>query len=185
MVANRTTTPAFRLARYLSRRNSDGFDPGHGASFEHRLLLLRGRQPSPNGFGACESKSPPPLDSSQTTSRCCCCWRCSTCDRPNAKTPQKNPEEDMHTNKTDKQQLTIGFLWQTLILFHTRLFPRRRTNSIPNWLIALVETLGYLTFLALLVGNGLAIREDGGGDTFTLWQIMLITYDSAVWVALW
>ncbi|KAI4085850.1 MAG: hypothetical protein LQ344_008081 [Seirophora lacunosa] len=81
--------------------------------------------------------------------------------------------------------LTIGFLWQTLILFHTRLFPRRRTNSIPNWLIALVETLGYLTFLALLVGNGLAIREDGGGDTFTLWQIMLITYDSAVWVALW
>ncbi|KAL8968501.1 MAG: hypothetical protein Q9197_004843 [Variospora fuerteventurae] len=76
--------------------------------------------------------------------------------------------------------LIVGFFWQILVLCGPRLFPRR---TIPNWLIALIETIGYLMFLALFAGS---ITDDRSFDTGRShrWQFTLLTYDSAVWVAL-
>ncbi|KAL8925660.1 MAG: hypothetical protein Q9208_003343 [Pyrenodesmia sp. 3 TL-2023] len=80
-------------------------------------------------------------------------------------------------------QLVLGLLWQLLTLFSPRLF--RGGRKIPNWAIALVETIGCLAFLALVVGNAIAIDFAQGYSTYyRLNQVMLVTYGSAVWVVL-
>ncbi|KAL8987646.1 MAG: hypothetical protein Q9177_003168 [Variospora cf. flavescens] len=70
--------------------------------------------------------------------------------------------------------LIVGFLWQIIVLCGPRLFPRR---TIPNWLIALLETIGYLMFLALFAGSITAIYDDRPFDTgrLHLWQFVLLT----------
>ncbi|KAL8750821.1 MAG: hypothetical protein Q9184_006283 [Pyrenodesmia sp. 2 TL-2023] len=78
--------------------------------------------------------------------------------------------------------LILGLLWQPLTLFSPRLF---RGRQIPNWAIALVETIGCLAFLALIIGNTMAINDDQRyRSSFNLPQVMLVTYASAIWMVL-
>ncbi|KAL8976064.1 MAG: hypothetical protein Q9205_007863 [Flavoplaca limonia] len=55
--------------------------------------------------------------------------------------------------------LIIGLLWQLITLYDKRLFLGRQ---VPNWAIAIVETLGFLAYLALFVGNRLALIDESG-----------------------
>ncbi|KAL8950871.1 MAG: hypothetical protein Q9222_003125 [Ikaeria aurantiellina] len=78
--------------------------------------------------------------------------------------------------------LVVGLLWQLLTLFDVRLFHGRR---IPNWALAIVETLGFTAFLALFVSHRMVIIDDTRyGNTLALGEILLLSYDSAVWVVL-
>ncbi|KAI4147078.1 MAG: hypothetical protein LQ341_001881 [Variospora aurantia] len=69
------------------------------------------------------------------------------------------PVTDLH--RVALAPLIVGFFWQIIVLCGPRLFPRR---TIPNWLIALIETIGYLMFLALFAGS---ITDDLSFDTAT------------------
>ncbi|KAL8878345.1 MAG: hypothetical protein Q9192_008471 [Flavoplaca navasiana] len=53
--------------------------------------------------------------------------------------------------------LIIGLLWQLITLHDKRLFHGRQ---VPNWAIAIVETLGFLAYLALFVGNRLELIDE-------------------------
>ncbi|KAL9017280.1 MAG: hypothetical protein Q9185_005401 [Variospora sp. 1 TL-2023] len=80
-----------------------------------------------------------------------------------------HPVIDLH--RVALAPLIVGFFWQIIILCGPRLFPRR---TIPNWLIALIETIGYLMFLALFAGS---ITDDRSFDTggSQRWQFTLLT----------
>ncbi|KAL8768498.1 MAG: hypothetical protein Q9209_005289 [Squamulea sp. 1 TL-2023] len=87
---------------------------------------------------------------------------------------------DIH--RTALAPLIIGFIWQIITVYDKRLFHGRQ---IPNWTIAIVETLGFLAFLALFVGNRLVIIDNARyHGSLALGEILLIAYDSAVWVIL-
>ncbi|KAL8989116.1 MAG: hypothetical protein Q9169_008429 [Polycauliona sp. 2 TL-2023] len=75
--------------------------------------------------------------------------------------------------------LIIGLLWQLITIYDKRLF---RGRQLPNWAIAIVETLGFLAFLALFVGNRIALTDRS--EYFALGEMLLIAYDSAVWIIL-
>ncbi|KAI4265077.1 MAG: hypothetical protein L6R38_009665, partial [Xanthoria sp. 2 TBL-2021] len=76
--------------------------------------------------------------------------------------------------------LIIGLLWQLISIYDGRLFHDRQ---IPNWAIAIVETLGFLAFLALFVGHRVALID--GPRYLALGEMLLLAYDSAVWIILW
>ncbi|KAL8670346.1 MAG: hypothetical protein Q9168_005104 [Polycauliona sp. 1 TL-2023] len=74
--------------------------------------------------------------------------------------------------------LVIGLLWQLVTLYDRRLFGGRQ---IPNWVLSIVETLGFLAFLALFIGNCIAVDN---ATYLALNEMLLVAYDSAVWVIL-
>lgn len=81
------------------------------------------------------------------------------------------------------KQLVVGFFWQFLTLYDKRLF---RGRQLPNWAIAVMETLGYVAFLVLLVSNAVAIdARRPYGDLANPDEMMLVIYASAVWIILW
>ncbi|KAL8825343.1 MAG: hypothetical protein Q9170_007829 [Blastenia crenularia] len=84
---------------------------------------------------------------------------------------------DIH--RTALAPLVIGFLWQIITVFDRRLF---RGRQIPNWVIAIVETLGFMAFLALFVGNRIVLIDNS--EPLALGEFLLIAYDSAVWIIL-
>ncbi|KAL9639031.1 MAG: hypothetical protein Q9204_001267 [Flavoplaca sp. TL-2023a] len=79
--------------------------------------------------------------------------------------------------------LIIGLLWQLITLYDKRLFHGRQ---VPNWAIAIVETLGFLAYLALFVGNRLELIDESAyyNSSWALNEWLLIAYDSAVWIIL-
>ncbi|KAL8904085.1 MAG: hypothetical protein Q9207_003512 [Kuettlingeria erythrocarpa] len=88
---------------------------------------------------------------------------------------------DVH--RTALVPLILFLLFQPITLFAPRLFRFRR--PIPNWALAIVETLGFLAFLGLIISNALAIdKRERWGRTTDATDITLTTYDSAVWIAL-
>lgn len=90
----------------------------------------------------------------------------------------------LHITKTHPSQLILFLLFQPTTLLAPRLF--RFHRPIPNWALAIVETLGFLAFLALIISNVLAINDEHRWRrTSNVKQLMLTTYDSAVWIALW
>ncbi|KAI4224953.1 MAG: hypothetical protein L6R36_004267 [Xanthoria steineri] len=76
--------------------------------------------------------------------------------------------------------LIIGLLWQLISIYDKRLFHGRQ---IPNWATATVESLGFLGFLTLFVGHRIALID--GPRYLALGEMLLLAYDSAVWIILW
>ncbi|KAL8851868.1 MAG: hypothetical protein Q9221_003190 [Calogaya cf. arnoldii] len=89
---------------------------------------------------------------------------------------------NVEIHRTALAPLSIGFFWQLVTLYDKRLFHGRQ---IPNWAIAIVETLGFLAFLALFVVDRLELSDvPNYGSSFASSEMMLIAYDSAVWIVL-
>ncbi|KAL8834915.1 MAG: hypothetical protein Q9176_007209 [Flavoplaca citrina] len=67
--------------------------------------------------------------------------------------------------------LIIGLLWQLIALYDKRLFHGRQ---VPNWAIAIVETLGFLAYLALFVGNRLELIDESAyyNSSFALGDVV-------------
>lgn len=84
---------------------------------------------------------------------------------------------DIH--RTALALVIVGFLWQLLTIYDRRLFQGRQ---VPNWAIAVVETLGFLAFLALFISNRFMLVDVG--DYLALGEMLLIAYNSAVWIVL-
>lgn len=81
-------------------------------------------------------------------------------------------------------QLIVGFIWQFLNLYALRLFHGRR---IPNWLIAVVETLGFGGSLALVTLGNIAVKdaENYNYSGLDMVDVTFMAYDSSVWIVLW
>ncbi|KAL8918544.1 MAG: hypothetical protein Q9172_005387 [Xanthocarpia lactea] len=77
--------------------------------------------------------------------------------------------------------LIIGLLWQLITLYDKRLF---RGREIPNWAIAIVETLGFMAFLGLFVSNSIVISDPHRNTSLGRVDILMLCYDSAVWAIL-
>ncbi|CAL8583703.1 hypothetical protein XPA_009323 [Xanthoria parietina] len=75
--------------------------------------------------------------------------------------------------------LIIGLLWQLISLYDKRLFHGRQ---IPNWATATIETLGFLGFLILFIGHRIALID--GPRYLAVGEMLLLAYDSAVWIIL-
>ncbi|KAL8909227.1 MAG: hypothetical protein Q9171_005145 [Xanthocarpia ochracea] len=78
-------------------------------------------------------------------------------------------------------QLIIGLLWQLIILYDKRLF---RGREVPNWAIAIVETLGFMGFLGLFVGNSIVTGDPHHDTSLGRVDLLMLCYDSAVWAIL-
>lgn len=77
-------------------------------------------------------------------------------------------------------KLIISMIWHHVDLIAKRFF----SNGLPLGLLALVDTLGFSVFLALIIVNGVIIGSKGfswgrGGDA------MLMTYTSVPWMVCW
>lgn len=56
----------------------------------------------------------------------------------------------------------------------------------PNWAIATIETLGFLGFLTLFIIHRFVLIDDARYDSsLALGEMLLIAYDSSVWIILW
>ncbi|KAG7008603.1 hypothetical protein G7Y79_00005g017440 [Physcia stellaris] len=74
-----------------------------------------------------------------------------------------------------------GLLWQLLNLEAVRLFHGRQ---IPNWLIAVVETVGFGGFLTMTVLEILAVDESTrySYSPIGVMDAMMVAYDSGAWI---
>ena len=77
-----------------------------------------------------------------------------------------------------------GLLWQLLNLEAVRLFHGRQ---IPNWLIAVVETVGFGGFLTMTVLEILAVDESTrySYSPIGVLDAMMVAYDSGAWIVCW
>ena len=78
----------------------------------------------------------------------------------------------------------VGLVWQLVTLYDVRLF---RGHQVPNWLVAVVETVGFGGFAALIVLVNLAVedQERYGYSRLEAVNLMKVAYDSSVWVLCW
>ncbi|KAL8832111.1 MAG: hypothetical protein Q9191_000468 [Dirinaria sp. TL-2023a] len=77
--------------------------------------------------------------------------------------------------------LCISLIWHPLEVYWRRLFKR----PIPNWLLILVDTLGFVAFLVLFIGS-VYVFVDGYRrvDSADIGQVVLFTWNTVPWVAL-
>lgn len=75
-------------------------------------------------------------------------------------------------------KLCISMAWNHLDLASNRLFKR----ELPITILIIVDTLGFLSFLALLIANGIVASELGYRRTG---DAMLLAYASVPWMICW